>query len=166
MHKKINQQVLIFCTMLGSVPKTSPPTIHARAEHPQTMAWAFAIGQVFPLLLEKRHTTSSSLCSHIYLSAGSLDAPTGCPQQSLEPARGSILYPGHTMPLHSYRTSGSLHLSGWTHSQPTSPNPEHGFLSTAGGLRRETKWGRGRSGWGADSEGTKQGWGYQLPSDL
>lgn len=92
------------------------------------------------------HSSCLSLCPHIYLSAGSRDVPTRCPQRSLGPARESSLSPVHRERLRSYRTSGSPHPSGWTHSQPTSPNPEHGFLSTAGGLREEIKIRSGRSG--------------------
>lgn len=92
------------------------------------------------------HSSCLTLSPYIYLSAGSRDAPTRCPQRSLGPAQESSLFPVHRERLRSYRTSGSPHPSGWTHSQPTSPNPERGFLSTAGGLREEIKSRSGRSG--------------------
>lgn len=130
-----SQHVLSSCL----APNTSPQTIYAMAEHLQAKArTSHHPASSSPTFRETPPPTSLPHCFHtFYLSAGSLDVPTGYPPQSLEPARGSILYPGRTVLLHSYRTSGSPHLSGWTHSQPTSPNPGHGFLSTAGGLRRE-----------------------------
>lgn len=65
-HKKINQHVLIFCTMLGSVPKPFPLTIYARTEHPQTTAWASCYWASFPPTLgETSHNPLLAVFTHL-----------------------------------------------------------------------------------------------------
>ena len=94
----------------------------------------------------RSHLPRPTPSSFIYLSAGSPGVPIRCPQRSPGPARESSLFPARRGLPHSYRTSGSPHPSGWTHWQPTSPSPERGSLSTAGGLWGDIRWCPRRSG--------------------